>query len=148
MPIPKRPPGFEKYFFIDLHGDGDPVFRSRFELPVAHAFSSAFIQAEAQGPHDLNVMRTAIGVDHQRQQHATLELGKSRFIGVYRHRFRNYEGRGDARPQAEHRRLRRGSVLRAQAEAYQKAEPSSDVRRVQVSVIAHPENSAPELFYH
>ena len=108
MPVPQGPRRAEENLLIDPHVHGNSVSYSRFELPSAHAFHRAFIQAQAERAGNLNVARLAIGAYHQRQQYATLKLCEASFFRVPGRRLRNHKRRGDIRSRTEHRRLSGG----------------------------------------
>src|ERR1019366_7516387 len=64
----------EIYFHVDHHGDRLAVLAGGLELPQLDGLDGLLVQSHAQRALDADLLRTAIGADHQPQHDSSLVL--------------------------------------------------------------------------
>src|SRR5215468_3241237 len=81
------------HFHADLHGNGTPVFRRRFEAPFLNGFDCLLVQTHSNSALNMDVPGCAAGVYDHREYTGSFESGLTCFFRVLRIRSREWLGR-------------------------------------------------------
>ena len=73
----------ELNFYVDDGCDGIPIFSTGLKLPLIDGFDGLFVQAQAKAALHANVVRTAIGSNHQLDHANALIFCFARFFRVF-----------------------------------------------------------------